>query len=222
MPDDLIRWIDNGDDLTEYYVYTKGGDLSKTYKTRHAYLDEAIKNPGKIPVSKQDGELLKRHTENMLKMQYLDASVEDILSSSAHWQVPIVFTDYDGLKKKALVDCLVDLGGEYLLIDIKTAAGFKKFGNMLRDRYWIQDILYTNAVNIEMGDCNGMVFFVASKEAPFLCSPFAIDYGGIDYRSAAIIEFNELCEAYQKWDKAGRHSKGWLPLQTVKHYFKEA
>jgi len=39
MPDDLIKWIDSGDDLTEYYEYTKAGKLSGTYKGRHAYLD---------------------------------------------------------------------------------------------------------------------------------------------------------------------------------------
>jgi len=220
MPDDMIGWIDNKDDLEQYYVFKKDGDRSATYKGRHAYLDEAMENPGKIPVSKKDGELLKRHTENMLKMEYLDAKVEDILSK-ADWQVPIIFMDYDGIEKKALLDCLVDLGGQFLLVDIKTAASFQKFGYMLRDHYFIQDLLYTNAVNVEYGDCEGMVFFVASKEAPFLCQPFTVDYGGVDFKCAAIDEFNELCFSYKKWNDAGRFPKGWLPLSTIKHYPKQ-
>jgi len=217
MPDDLIMWIDEKHDLKSYYQYTKAGALSGTFKGRHAYLDEAIKNPGKIPVSIPDADRLKRHTENMLKMEYLDTKVEDILAA-AEWQKVIIFTDYDGFEKKALLDCFVNLGGKYLAVDIKTAADFKKFGYMARDKYWIQDIHYTNAVNIKYGPCESMPFFVASKEAPFLCQPISIDYGGVDLRSQMIEEYWELCESYKKWNDAGRWPKGWLPLDTIKKY----
>jgi len=217
MPDEMIGWIDNKEDLSEKYVYTQKGDLSGTYKTRHAFLDEAMKNPGKIPVSKSDGELLKRHTENMLKMEYLGAKCEDIFAK-AEWQVPIIFNDYDDLEKKALVDNLLDLGDEYLLGDIKTAASFQKFGFMIRDKYFIQDLLYTNAVNVARGMCNGMVFFVASKERPYLCQPWQVDYGDIDWRIKTIEQYRELCVEYQQWRNAGRPPKGWLPLGMTKFY----
>ncbi|RJR07926.1 hypothetical protein C4588_06155 [Candidatus Parcubacteria bacterium] len=217
MPDEMIGWIDNKEDLSEKYVYTQKGDLSGTCKTRHAFLDEAMKNPGKIPVSKADGELLKRHTENMIRMEYLGAKVGDILAK-AEWQVPIIFKDYDDLEKKALVDCLVDLDGEFLLVDIKTTASFQKFGFMIRDRYFIQDLLYTNGVNIARGMCTGMVFFVASKEAPFLCQPVTIDYGGTDFKAAALEEFYDLCRAYKEWSDAGRRARGYLPQTIIKRY----
>lgn len=217
MPDEMIGWIDNQEDLSSKYVHNKDGSLSGTHKVKHAFLDEAIHNPGKIPVSKSDGELLKRHTENMLKMEYLGAKVGDILSR-AEWQVPIIFTDYDGLEKKALVDFMVDLGGEYLLGDIKTAASFQKFTHMVRDRYFIQDLLYTNSINVARGMCNGMVFFVASKEAPFLCQPFTIDYGGTDFKAAALEEFYSLCAAYKQWSDNGRYPRGYLPLDIIKRY----
>jgi hypothetical protein len=220
MPDELIKWIDEKEDLNQFYKFNKDGSKSKTCKTKHAYLDEAQLNIGKIPVSVKDWDLLHRHTENMLKMEYLDSKVSDLLSS-AQWQVPVIFEDYDGLTKKALIDCLVDLGGsQYLLIDIKTTANFKQFFWMLKEKYFIQDLHYTKAVNLKYGDCEQMVFFVASKEAPFLCSPFMVDYGGIDFKSSAIEEYMELCEAYKKWIDGGKKPKGWLPLQTVKHYFK--
>jgi len=221
MPDEMISWIDNKEDLEQFYKINKDGSRSKTCKVKHAYLDEAQDNPGKIPVSVKDWDMLQRHTENMLNMYYLDAKVEDILKD-AQWQVPIVFTDYDGFEKKALFDCLVDLGGnQFILIDIKTTANFKQFFWMVKEKYFIQDLHYTKAVNIEKGDCENMVFFVASKEAPFLCSPFVVDYGGIDFKSAANNEYMDLCEAYNKWDKTGRKPKGWLPMQTIKHYIKE-
>jgi len=221
MPDEMISWIDNEDDLEQYYKINKDGSRSKTCRVKHAFLDEAMNNPGKIPVSIKDWDMLQRHTENMLRMYYLDTKVEDMLTD-AKWQVPIVFTDYDDLEKKALVDCLVDLGGnQFIIVDIKTTANFKQFFWMTKDKYFIQDLHYTKAVNIKYGDCENMVFLVASKEAPYLCSPFVVDYGGIDFKSAANNEYMDLCEAYSKWDKAGRKPKGWLPVQTVKHYFKE-
>lgn len=220
MPDDLIKWIDNKEDLTEYYVFKKDGGRSATFKGQHAYLDEAVKNPGKIPVSKKDGEMLKRLTDNMLKMEYLDAKVEDILSK-AEWQKPIIWTDeVTGFECKALLDCVVDLGGEFLAIDIKTTADFKQFGYMLSDKLFLQDIHYIEGVNACMGPAMPMVFFVASKTAPFLCQPWAIDYGDMDWRVNAIEEYRELCKSYKKWNDDGRWSKGWLPLELKKLYLK--
>lgn len=216
MPDELIQWIDKNEDLESKYNLNKDGSRSKTSATRHAFLDEAQANPGKIPVSIQDWDMLNRHTENMLKMQYLDANVEDILAAG-EWQVPITWTA-DGLEKKALVDCLVDLGGEYLPVDIKTTANFKQFSYMLKDKYFIQDIWYCEGVTHVYGPAMQMAFFVASKEAPFLCQPWAVDYGGIDFRISALEEVNTLAREYQKWVEAGRFPKGWLPLQAVKHY----
>lgn len=216
MPDELIMWIDKKEDLESKYNFNKDGSRSKTSATRHAFLDEAMANPGKIPVSTQDFDMLNRHTENMLKMQYIDAKVEDILSAGK-WQVPITWFD-GGIEKKALVDCLVDLGGEYLPVDIKTTAGFKQFYYMLKDKYFMQDLHYCEGVTMTHGVAMQMVFFVASKEAPCLCQPWTVDYGGVDYRMAAIEEYRDICESYSKWVDAGRFPKGWLPLQAVKHY----
>lgn len=216
MPDQLIQWIDNGENLESHIKLKKDGTRNMQSKTLHAFIDEAMANTGRIPVSTQDWDMLERHTERMLKMQYLDAKVEDILAAG-EWQVPIIWFD-DGLEKKALVDCLVDLGGEYLPVDIKTTANFKQFSYMLRDKYWIQDLQYTEGVTHTHGVAMEMVFFVASKEAPCLCQPWTIDYGGVDYRTSAIEDYRELCGEYLKWVEAGRFPKGWLPLQAVKHY----
>lgn len=217
MPDDMIKWIDEGEDLESHIKYNKDGiTRNGSCKTKHAFIDEAMANPGKIPVSTQDWDMLERHVGNMLKMEYLDAKVEDILAA-AEWQVPIVWNE-DGFEKKALVDCLVNLGDEYLPVDIKTTANFKQFMYMLRDKYIWQDIHYTEGINATHGVAMKMVFFVASKEAPFLCQPWSVDYGDADFRVTAIEKYRELCEAYHKWDQAGRYPKGWLPLQTTKFY----
>jgi hypothetical protein len=67
-----------------------------------------------------------------------------------------------------------------------------------------------------------MVFFVASKEAPFLCQPWQVDYGDVDWRIKAIEQYRELCQEYQEWRNQGRPSKGWLPLGMAKFYPREA
>ena len=192
MPDELIQWIDKNEDLESKYNLNKDGSRSKTSATRHAFLDEAQANPGKIPVSIQDWDMLNRHTENMLKMQYLDANVEDILAAG-EWQVPILWEE-NGHKKKALIDVLVDLGGEYLPIDIKTTAGFRKFSYDLRDRYFLQAIHYCQGVTLNNGVAMEMPFFVASKEATYLCQPWKVDFGGVDFKTAETVEYNQLCD----------------------------
>ena len=216
IPDDLIKWIDNGEDLENHIKLKKDGTRNMQSKTLHAFIDEAMANPGKIPVPTKDWDMLERHIERMLKMQYLDASVEDILAAG-QWQVPITWKD-DDIPKKALVDCLVDLGGEHLPVDIKTAAGFQKFGFMLRDKYWIQDLWYCEGVAATKGASMQMVFFVASKEDPCLCQPWSIDHSDPGSRAIAIEEYKGLCNSYHKWSESGRFPKGWLPLQAVKHY----
>lgn len=216
MPDQLIQWIDEGEDLRQFYVYTKKGEPSGTYKTRHAFLDEAQGHPGKIPVSTEDWEMLKRHVDRMLKMEYLDTRVRDILEA-AEWQVPIIWTDENGLEKKALIDCLAEVSDGFLACDIKTAAGFDRFRYMLRDKYWIQDIHYSEGVSYTKGVCMQMPFFVASKEAPCLCQPWTVDYDGPDAKAAAMEEYNQLCESFSKWN--GK-PKGWLPMTSTRLYLK--
>lgn len=219
MPDDLIKWIDNKEPLDSFYVYTQKGDLSGTYKTRHAFLDEAQAEPGKIPVSTGDWTLLHTLVDRMMNMKYSDVRVGDILSN-ANFQVPIAWTsDIDGLKKKALIDCLVEIGGEFYPFDIKTTAGFKQFGYVLSDKYWIQHTHYVEGVNDCFGLCMSMPFLVASKEAPFLCQPWDIDKETTDME-AMHAEYHQVCEAYVKWLADGRKPKGFLPLTKKKLYFR--
>lgn len=219
MPDDMIKWIDTKEDLSQFYVYTKKGDLSGTYKTRHAFLDEAIKNPGKIPVSTSDWDTLHRLTENMLKMPYQGVPMRDMLAA-AEWQVPLFWHDeISNLPKKALIDCLVDLGSEVIPFDIKTTANFKQFSYMLRDKYWIQNSHYIEGINACIGAAIQMPFLVASKEAPFLCQAWSCDFGDAEWHDKALEHYRNLCNSYAAWDGKPR---GYLPLVRQKIYFKEA
>ncbi len=221
MPDGMIKWIDEGEDLETHIRKNKDGSRNKQSTTLHAFIDEAMANPGKIPVSTQDWAMLERHTENMLKMHYQDALVEDILRA-ADWQVPITWLDrFSGLEKKALVDFMVDLGKEFFVGDIKTTANFKQFSYMLSDKYFIQDLHYCEGVNATTDGSVAMqmVFFVASKESPFLCQPWGVDYGGVDFRMNALQEYEELCNSYAAWVESGKPPKGWLPFSSKKVFF---
>jgi hypothetical protein len=215
-PDNLIKWIEDGEDLTKRIVYNKDGvTRSGTKKTLHAYIDECMDNPGLIPVSKEEYDMLMMHVDRMCVMPYLDVPCGDLLAK-AEWQVGIKWTDDFGLRKKALLDAIVDLGGEYLTIDIKTNQDERNFGYMLKDKYWIQDCHYIEGVNAEIGASMQMLFLVAYKTAPHLCQPVSVDYGDVDWRINAMTEYQELCQSYLTWLNDGRQSRGWLPMRTHK------
>lgn len=217
-PDELVQWIDNGDDLEQHYVYTKKGDLHGTYKGRHAFLDECIAHPGKIPVSKKELEDLKIHVERMCEMPYLNVPCGDLLAKG-EWQVGIRWKCPEtGVEKKALKDVTIDLGGESLVIDIKTAVDPKKFGHRLNDHYWIQDMHYTEGENETTLPSMQVLFLVAYKTAPKICQPWTVDYGDTDWKIKALEEYRELCESFSKWN---RKARGWLPMATKKLYLKK-
>jgi len=228
IPEKLIQWIDEKEDLESHIVYNKpkkdgSVERSKTHKIMHAFIDECLDNPGMIPVSIEDHEMLKMHVERMCEMPYPGYNVKtgDLLSK-AEWQVGIKWKDDYGLEKKALIDAIVDIGGEYILFDIKTAADEKRFSYRLADYYWIQDMQYTEGVQEVIGmlayDMMQMLFLVAYKDKPYVCQPCMVDYGNTDQRIIAIEEYKDLCESFSKWN--GKPI-GWLPMKTKKVYLKQ-
>jgi len=215
MPDDLPKWIEE-DTINDQYDINKDGSLNKRSKTKHAYLDACKANPGKIPVSVESAGLLEIHLLNMLRMEVQGVRVESLLKN-AEFQVPIVWEE-NGVEKKALIDCFAKPKSKVYLFDIKTTANFKQFGCMTQTKYWIQEIHYAEAVNAKLGACDGMIFLVASKEKPYLCQPWWIDYGPIERKIDVINRYNELVESYSDWVNAGRQPRGYLPM-TARKFF---
>jgi hypothetical protein len=213
MPDKMVKWIDAGEDLEIKIVHNKDGSRSKTHSTMHAFIDECLEHPGMIPVSVEQMEMLNMHISRMCDIIFMGQKCGDLLAKG-EWQVGISWeSDEDGLLKKGLIDCLVDLGGFLLPIDIKTTTAFSKFKWMLRDKYVIQDLHYVEGIQQLFGESYQMVFFVASKEKPYLCQPWTIDYGpDLELKQSAYKEYIELCSQYAQWNKQPR---GWLPMQTM-------
>ena len=206
IPDELMPWIEKGVDLETKYVYTTKNERHRTYKTRHAYLDECLNNPGKYPISLYDYDMLSIMLCNFLDMELFGATMLDVLSQ-AEFQVPIYWEER-GIKKKALADAVLCLGATYMF-DIKTSANPVQLRQMMNNKYWIQKEHYTEGGKAEYGNIEEFVFLVAYKEDPFLCEP-------IEICGDTSFEYNDLCARAMTWLGDGKPNKGYLPLR--KHY----
>jgi hypothetical protein len=212
MPNNLIWLIENNKDLEKEYIYNADGiTLSGKHKTKHAYLDECIANKGMLPVGNKKYAELKKLVDNMLKMVVMNTTVKDILAN-AQFQVPI-FWEYNGILKKALLDCVTFYNGNTYCFDIKTSANDFEFKKNANSKYWIQKNHYTEGANIVYGNVRCFTFLVAYKEKPFLCQP-------VNIAGDQTAEYNDVCYRYTQWIKAGKPAVGYLPERNLYLYKK--
>lgn len=220
MPEDLAGWIDNKEDLSMKYRLKIDGDRNNQSKRLHAWLDACALEPGKMPMGTDQVEMLGKMVDNFMLMKPLeDIGVEETLEEIlpiAQFQVPIVW--YVGkMRKKALVDCMVETDTAVYLFDIKTAANWKKFKASLNERYWVQEVHYSSGIGrLFPGKDVIWRFLVAPKAEPWVAQPAIMDKTSVD---TAWNVYADLCEAYQEWLDDGRPPKGWKGLETVKVWF---
>jgi len=220
MPEDLAGWIEKGENLNEKYRLKNDGTRNNHSKRLHAWLDECQKAPGRMPMGKDQIQMLNLMVDNFLKMQPLiDMDIEtdmgEILSIS-DFQVPVVW--YAGKqRKKSLIDCVFQTNTAIYAFDIKTTADTKRFPWMVKDRYWIQEIHYSAGLGrIFPGKDIVWRFVTASKAKPYISQPFCIDKTSTDM---AWERYNELCKDYQNWIDDKRPARGWKELESVKIWF---
>lgn len=210
MPDDLCRLIHSGSDLEKEIIYNADGKTRNGHhKTRHAFIDSCLGNPGRYPVTQKDIDLMNRMAENCLKAEIEGFKVFDILSK-CEWQVP-VFWEREGIKKKGLLDCLWNVDGVSYCIDIKTSANESQFRSMLYQKYWIQALHYGEGTDDHYGNFGGFYFLASYKDETALTRPWNIDFDESKFET-----YKKLCEDYEIWRKLGKPEKGYLPLKTVK------
>ena len=226
MPDDLVGWIENKEDLKSKYKWNKPDKITKEivlngkHKRCHAWLDECQRVPGKMPMGTDQVEMLDKMVNNFMAMKPLeDIGVEETLEQIlpiAHFQVPIIW--YVGkMRKKALVDCMVETDTAVYVFDIKTAANIKKFFQMARERYWVQEVHYSSGLGrLCPGKDIHWRFLVAPKVEPWVAEPSCMDKTSMDM---AWGRYSNLCEDYQEWLDDGKPPKGWKSLETFKVYF---
>ena len=164
---------------------------------------------------------LSKMVENFMLMQPFadvgNASTMAEILPVDEFQVPIVWF-VGKMRKKALVDIMVETNTTIYAFDTKTSADMKRFQWMLKDKYWIQEVHYTSGLGrIFTGKDIEWRFLVSSKAVPFISQPFCTDKYSQD---AVYDEYLELCQRHQKWVDAGRPPKGWKELESVRVFFK--
>lgn len=223
LPDCIARVIEEkpiekqAEALEKLIKLTKAGVPNKTHKTRHAYIDECLANPGKMPVSNTDYGML---LDLAKKMQVVPLPPDHLLTGwtvgdvmeKAEWQVPIYWEA--PMPKKALIDCLLRFKDVSFIFDLKWTSGFSQIVKSIGSRLWIQDVHYQEAVSMKFGvPCEPMTFIVGSGEEPGLCQIYRTNQ---ENRSLLIREYENLCQSYQAWLDAGRPPKGYLEAREVK------
>ncbi len=221
MPEDLAGWIDRGEDLNDKYVYTKKNELHGGKKRLHAWLDACRDHPGQMPMGRDQMEMLNKMVDNfMLCQPFADMGTVDTLADilpACDFQVPI-FWWAGKMKKKGLLDCMLETKECVYVFDIKTAADMKRFEWMLKDKYWIQEAHYTAGLK-SIFPKKEIVwrFLVSSKQDPHLSQPFCVDPHTM--QEYGMERYYDLCTDYQEWIDAGRLPKGWKELEAVKIFF---
>ena len=227
MPDDLAGWIERGEDLESKYVWNKPnkktGEVrpSLTHEKKHLWLDECRKHPGKMPVGADRKKMLDKMVENFMNMQpFSDILVENTMFEilrHAKFQVPIIW--YVGkVRKKALIDCLVETPDTIYVFDIKTAADMSRFEWMIKSKYFLQECHYSAGLGQIYPDKQIVWrFLVSSKAEPYIAQPFAVD--PFSMSDNGMQAYYDLCTRYQAWVDEGRPPKGWLEFKSVKVYF---
>jgi len=218
MPKGVAEWIESEADLSNKYNLNKDGSRSKVSARLHEWLDACIDNPGKMPMSQIEYDQLCIMAWNFLDMHIYGHPLYEILPV-AEFQVPIVW-EINGIAKKALVDVLIETDLKTYTFDIKTSVSlsnhFTNFKKMLRSRYWIQDIHYSEGIKATCKNPMPFMFLVSSKSEPFLAQPFGLDP---DSRIDAEQAYSSLCYDFAEWDKSGRPPKGWKEYEEIKLYF---
>jgi len=214
MPSNIAEWVETGIDLSDKYNLNKDGSRSKTSKRLHAWLDDCVENPGLMPMSQDEFAKISIMLENFWKMEVYGHNLRDLLAV-ADFQVPI-FWEMHGIKKKGLLDVLILTDDKTYPFDIKTTANIPQFVTMYRKKYSIQDLHYTEGVQVVLGESEPMMFLASSKEDPFLAQPFGMDS---ESRGWAIEKYHELCHNCNDWIQAGKPAKGWKSFESIKIYY---
>jgi hypothetical protein len=207
MPDELMRWIESCEDLSTKIIYNKDGVTpSGHHKSRHAFIDACLDNPGKYPITQYDSDMLCIMRDNMLSTEVFGSTVLEMLADS-EFQIPVTWETH-GILKKALFDA-VYVDSDYVIsFDIKTSANQTTFNRFAREKYWIQKEHYSEGAVHEWGRINGFCFLAGYKEDPFLCEPIQIK-GDKSY------DYEALCNDYMKWAREDKPQKGYLPMRDI-------
>lgn len=216
LPDKIVEEIRCG--VTPMIVYNKDGVTpAGNKKVYNWFASEIQDNDGKMPIPVSVQNLARRGTRNLLDCKIDDTKIRDLIDhcDTVEFQVPIFWKTGSGLHKKMLADMVLDHKDYTACFDIKTAASFKEFRWMFKDRYWIQERHYSEGLESKHGEKvypGGMLFPVVSKQAPFLGKIFA---GSLKFQDQRQKDYRSICMKCQKWIDAGKYSFGSKDMEYI-------
>ena len=216
-PDDFLEIIDlikDGTPLAHFYKYTQKGDLNKTYKARHWWLDKI--KAGEVDIDKpfiqyEDQLRIDNAVEKLIRMpiDLLNITVEELLSDG-YWSVPIQWEE-DGILKKGLIDFIGNFDGTLQHVDFKSTANKSNFYNHLYSRYRYQERHYTHGMRsfIKKRQPLTMIFLVGVLEPPHLPFSQHLDLNE-KMTTYADNQYAVSCLRCQAWINQGRPESGYL------------
>ena len=215
-PDEIAKCIKYGDEIDDLVILTAKGERNKTYSKRHAYIDEAKKFPGLMPVCQSDYSTMRELAKSICDLDFPEGhklagyKIGDYLAG-CQWQTEHYWTE-NGIEKKALADCLYVQHGAGFPADIKWTSSKKQFKSAWQSHHWIQAIHYERGIvkSLSSSLFHPMLFLVGiagSKTEPTLAQIWRIDER---QRGELDREYDRLCREYDRWEKAGKQKTGKL------------
>lgn len=190
-----------------YVVAPEINKRTKEGKEKWAKFEED--NKGKTLLKSEEYDMLQIMTDNMLKLQFLGHEIAELLKYSAI-EVPL-FWETNGIKKKAKLDLLFEIGDTLYPADLKTfGKELSAFQWAIRDGYFIQDCHYVEGIRAEFPDKNvePMTFLVSSKQKPYLAQAWRIEDGTRDRCDQV---YDELVQKFVNWESEGKPQIGFIP-----------
>jgi hypothetical protein len=219
---DIPELIKNKSDLGNEYIYKGDGSLNNKHKNKHKCIDECIQYQGMMPLSQFDYMIIEKSIDSLLKLKVDLPGCEPTTLSEVlprcKFQVPL-FWEKDGIKKKALLDILLEYGDFVIPFDLKSAASFLKFKEFLKNKYWIQREQYTEGCQECFVDKEvvPMSFLVCSKSESdsYYAGQFDIKSWDDEHNK---ICYDSLVDRFVEWDKNGRNKLGYKEREAVKTF----
>lgn len=185
--------------------------------------------PGKFPIFQDDFKQMVFSVKSLRKIELVDfggLTVGEILDNfNPTFEVPIYWEGFHGEKipKKALIDMSVrmQIGDRIITIlfdfkYFKTLAAFERY--LKYDHGWIQAVHYLAGAAAQGLEVHPTFIFLAgSKTEGELAQDMIIKP---DYVPALENEYDEYCQKWHEWSKAGFPELGYRKRREVKIYAK--
>lgn len=194
--------------------FKKNGELYSGQEDVNAWIDAFVLSGGYVPVNKKTMADLEKMVSSICDCEFKGQKLFDLFAA-AEWQVPHIWTDRNGIKKKCLFDCVVKCNWydeeTAFAIDVKSAASLANFKSFARSRYWIQDRHYIEGLqNRHRVIFPFLVFAVCSTSEPFVSQCFTIREN-----EKADDKYHQICADCNEWVKAGKPVITWKEEEEI-------